>query len=125
MGPSSVPTRLLTPFPIVRIRGLIEPSGVRITLLTVRAPKASTVTVYCSGRSCPRRRVRITAGTRIVRVRAFEKRLRAGTILKVYVTKRGFTGKYTRFRIIRRRAPSRIDRCVSTAGAKPRICGSA
>lgn len=125
MQPSGVQTRLLTPFPIVRIRGLVERRRVLITLLTVRAPKGSTVSVYCSGRSCPRRRLRITAASSVVRVRAFEKRLRGGTILKVYVTKPGFTGKYTRFRFVSTRPPTRIDRCANAPGAKPRICGPA
>ncbi|MBW3653683.1 MAG: hypothetical protein KY433_08835 [Actinobacteria bacterium] len=58
-------------------------------------------------------------------MRAFEKRLRGGTILTVYVTKAGFTGKYTRFRIKNRGAPSRIDRCAAAPGATPHICRAA
>ena len=124
---SSTPTTttpLLSPFPIVRLRGRVDSRGARVTLLTVRAPAGSKVSVYCSGPSCPRRRVAVNAGLRLVRVRQFERRLRGGTILKVYVTKPGFIGKYTRFRFVNRRPPSRIDRCAVTPGTDPRNCPS-
>ena len=35
-----------------------------------------------------------------MRARQFEKRLRGGTILKIYVTRSGYIGKYTRFRFV-------------------------
>jgi hypothetical protein len=113
---------LLAPFPIIRMRGSADKKGVRISLLTVRAPVASTVSIYCTGPSCPRKRVVITAGRAIVRARQFEKRLRNGTILKIYVTKTGFIGKYTRFRLLKNRLPLRADRCVTKPGTKPRPC---
>lgn len=119
--PASMP-RLLTPFPIVRLRGRSDRHGVRITLLTVRAPKASRVSIYCTGRSCPRKRLAITAGSAIVRVRRFEHRLRGGSVLKIYVTKPGYIGKYTRFRIRSGGVPLRADLCASQPGAKPRGC---
>lgn len=115
---------LLSPFPIVRLRGRADRRGVRVTLLTVRAPAGSKVSVYCAGRSCPRRRVAVNAGRKLVRVRQFETRLRGGTVLKVYVTRTGYIGKYTRFRFVNRRAPSRVDRCATTPGTKPRSCPS-
>jgi hypothetical protein len=113
---------LLTPFPIIRMRGAADKRGVRISLLTVRAPATSTVSIYCTGPSCPRKRVVITAGKALVRARQFEKRLRNGTILKIYVTKPGYVGKYTRFRLLKNRLPQRADRCVTTPGTKPRPC---
>jgi len=120
--PSSIPTPLLTPFPVVRLRGRTERDRVRITLLTVRAPAASQVSIYCTGRSCPRRRLAMRASRRIVRVRPFERRLRAGAVLKIYVTKPGFIGKYTRFRFMRNRVPLRADRCAKAPGTQPRTC---
>jgi hypothetical protein len=114
---------LLTPFPIIRLRGAADKRGVRISLLSVRAPVAATVSIYCTGPSCPRRRVVITAGKALVRARKFEKRLlRNGTTLKIYVTKPGFVGKYTRFRLLKSRLPQRVDRCVTKPGTKPRPC---
>ncbi|MGI9096970.1 MAG: hypothetical protein ACR2H2_00460 [Solirubrobacteraceae bacterium] len=120
--PSSVQTPLLMPFPIVRLRGRTDRGRVRITLLTVRAPATSQVSIYCTGRSCPRKRLTIRAGKKIVRVRQFERRLRGGTVLKIYVTKPGFIGKYTRFRFLNNRVPLRADRCARTPGAQPRNC---
>jgi hypothetical protein len=126
--PSSVlaplQTPLLSPFPIVRLRGRSDRGRVRITLLTVRAPAASQVSIYCTGRSCPRKRLAIRAGSKIVRVRQFERRLRGGTVLKIYVTKPGFVGKYTRFRFMSHRVPLRADRCANTPGAQPSSCPS-
>jgi hypothetical protein len=113
---------LLTPFPIIRMRGAADKRGVRISLLTVRAPATSTVSIYCTGPSCPRKRVVITAGKAVVRARQFEKRLRSGTILKIYVTKSGYMGKYTRFRLVRNRPPLRADRCATTPGTRPHAC---
>lgn len=124
VSPSSRVTRLLTPFPIVRLRGSVEGRLIRVSLLSVRAPAGSKVTVYCSGGGCPAKRVGINAGRKLVRVRSFEKRLRGGTILKIYVTKRGFLGKYTRFRFVSNRAPLRVDRCATTPGFKPKLCPS-
>ncbi len=115
---------LLTPFPVVRLRGRTDPRGVRVTLLTVRAPALSNVSVYCAGPACPRRRATLRAGRRIVRVRAFERRLRGGTTLKIYVTKSGYLGKYTRFRILRGRVPMRIDRCAWMPGMRPGGCAA-
>jgi hypothetical protein len=125
-GPAAPPqsARLLTPFPIVRMRGAADKRGVRISLLSVQAPAASTVSIYCTGPGCPRKRVVITAGRAVVRARRFEKRLRSGTILKIYVTKPGYIGKYTRFRLLKNRLPQRVDRCVTKPGTKPRPCPS-
>jgi len=119
---SSASGRLLLPFPVVRVRGSSDRSGVQISLLTVRAPAASRVTVLCSGAGCPRRSVVMRTSGRIVRVRRLERRLRIGTVLRIYVTKTGFVGKYTRIRFGRTGLLSRIDSCASTAGRAPRPC---
>jgi hypothetical protein len=122
LGGSSTGTRILSPFPVVRMRGRVFPSSVLITLLTVRAPKASRVTTYCKGSSCPRKRLAVVAGRQTVRVRKFERRLRAGTVLRIYVTKTGYIGKYTRFTVVKGRPPVRVDRCARKPGSAPRSC---
>jgi hypothetical protein len=121
LSPGARP-RLLTPFPIVHMRGRSDHKGVRITLLTIRAPATSTVTIYCSGKSCSSKRLTIPAKRRIVRVRQLERRLRSGTILKIYVTQPGFIGKYTRFRVTNKGVPQRVDRCATTPDTKPHRC---
>ena len=104
---------LLSPFPVVRLRGRIASSGSTISLLSVRAPPGSRVTVTCRGPkgSCPRATwARTTTGSAI-RVRAFERRMKSGTVVRIFVTKPGFIGKYTRFTIRRKKAPLRADAC--------------
>jgi hypothetical protein len=119
---SSSSTPLLSPFPIVRLRGRTDRRGVRVTLLTVRAPAKAKVSVYCKGKGCPRRLVSVIAGKKLVRVRKFERRMRGGTQLKIYVTRTGYIGKYTRFRFKSNRVPQRTDRCSTKPGALPRPC---
>ena len=115
---------MLAPFPVVRLRGRISRTSARITLLTVSAPAGSQVSIYCAGRSCPRKRLAVRAGRKLVRVRRFERRLRAGTVLRIYVTKPGFVGKYTRFQIRRGRSPLRTDLCAQRPASTPRRCPS-
>jgi hypothetical protein len=106
---------MLTPFPIVRLAGRIQDGSVRITLLTVWAPKGSKVTIACrgAGRSCPKAKTTRTATTsQQMRFRTFQRRMRAGTVLRIYVTRKAFVGKYTRFEIRRRAAPLRRDGCT-------------
>ncbi|HEX8159087.1 MAG TPA: hypothetical protein VF526_17010, partial [Solirubrobacteraceae bacterium] len=126
-GPPNAPATLrplISPFPIVRLRGRADRAGVFITLLRVQAPKGSKVTVFCKGRSCPLRWKSVTTTRGVVRSHPFERRLRAGTTLTIYVTKAGFTGKYTRFNIRRRRPPTRVDRCARSMGGPPVSCAS-
>jgi hypothetical protein len=111
--------RLLSPFPVVRIAGRITGRGTRVRLLRVKAPVRTKVTVRCTGRSCPfRKQVRavptraraVTAAT--VRVRRLERLLLPGVQVRVYVTKSGAIGKYTKFRFRAGNGPLRTDGCV-------------
>ena len=112
--PSSSGTMpLLSPFPLVRLRGRILSSGSTISLLSVRAPRGSRVTIMCRGPrgSCPRARWTKTTTRSATRVRVFERRMKSGTVVRIFVTKPGFIGKYTRFTIRRKKAPLRTDAC--------------
>jgi PKD repeat protein len=121
--------RLLSPFPVVRMTGRITGRGTRVRLLRVRAPVRTKITIRCTGRSCPfRKQVRAvpsgassrTAAT--VRVRRLERLLLPGVRVRVYVTKRGQVGKYTRFRFRAGNAPVRTDRCVMPGSWVPAEC---
>ncbi|QEC46345.1 PKD domain-containing protein [Baekduia soli] len=120
-------TPLLAPFPIVRIRGQVIGSAVRLSVLSVRAPARSTVTVRCSGRGCPVTRSVQRAGsrTRTVRLARLERTLRAGTVLRVSVTRAGTVGKYTEFRLRKGRAPARRDLCLRDGSPRPSACPAA
>jgi hypothetical protein len=123
--PASGPPPLLDPFPVVRIRGLLTPTGARITLFTVRVPSDVFVAVLCRGASCPTQRFTRRASTQsLIRVRRFERRLRAGTRLSIKVTQPGRIGKLTTIVIRRGAAPKRSDQCAYPQVRLPAPCPS-
>ncbi len=121
--------RLLSPFPLVRIAGRITRRGTRVRLLRVNAPVGTTVSVRCTGRSCPfKKQVRtISTGARSlrsvsIRVRRLERLLLPGVRVRVYVTKPGAVGKYTKFRFRARKVPARTDSCLMPGSWAPAEC---
>jgi hypothetical protein len=125
----SSPLILMQPFPIVRIAGSETRSGARIRLLTAEAPPGARITVRCRGHGCPlksaqRAAVSSRAGPVPVSFRAFERSLRAGVTLEIFVFKSGQIGKYTRFVIRHGRLPQRVDTCLSATALKPLACPS-
>jgi hypothetical protein len=121
VGPA-VATRatLLRPFPVVRIRGYFKAGGVRVTLLSVNAPRSAHITARCVGGGCPVRSLSLASAP--ARLRPFERFLRAGTVLQVRVTRAGSIGKYASFVIRARSAPLRRDLCLMPGRAKPAAC---
>ena len=121
---------LLSPFPIVRVSGIVRKHGIKVRLLSVRAPVGSTVHVRCGGRGCPFKKTStdvkssLTAPqTALVSIKRFRGRLlRIGATIRVFVTKAGAIGKYTRFRIRKGKPPARVDRCVTSVKSKPFAC---
>jgi hypothetical protein len=125
----SSPLVLMQPFPIVRIAGSETRSGVRISLLTAEGPPGSHITVTCKGHGCPvksaaRVAVSSRAGPVPVSFRSFERSLRAGVTLEVFVYKSGEIGKYTRFVVRRGKLPQRVDMCLNPTKLKPLVCPS-
>jgi len=115
----------LRPFPIVRIAGEVRQRGALVRLLTVRAPRRARVRLRCKGRGCPARVRRETVGKRRrIRFEGFERMLRAGIKIEIFIRKPDTIGKYTRFRIRRGASPSRRDRCLLPGVRKPRRCPS-
>jgi hypothetical protein len=104
----------------VRIRGWLTARGAMISRLTVRAPRGATIGVRCFGPGCPRESVART--TRLTRLKAFERRLRAGTRLVIRVTRPGFIGKHSVIRIRRGKAPARRDLCLYPGAKGPAKC---
>ena len=122
---SSKQLAMITPFPIVRIRGLIVRGSARLTLLSVKAPKGARVKVICHGGGCPKKKsvvLRVASGKSPVRVRSLERRLRKGAVVEVFVTAPGRIGKYTRFTIRANAAPARRDLCLRPGKSKPVAC---
>jgi PKD repeat protein len=117
---------MLSPFPIVRIRGLILRGSVRVSLLSIAAPKGATVKVVCHGASCAKKKSikrRVTSSkSSPLRFRTLERRLRKGTFIEVFISAPGRIGKYTSFTIRSTAAPLRRDRCLQPGHSKPVGC---
>jgi hypothetical protein len=119
------PPLLLSPFPIVHIRGTFVAGWIRLQLLSVRAPRGARVALRCSGATCPVRSVVRVARTGRTPVRfpmMERRRLRAGVVIAIAVTKRDRIGKYTRFVLRRNAAPARLDRCMRFGATRPSTC---
>jgi hypothetical protein len=127
--------RVLSPFPIVRVSGIVRKRGIRLRLLSVSGPLGASVNVRCRGRGCPFKRktrtieakARAAAGlapaTGLVRIQRFRRKLlRVGATVKVYVAKPNAIGKYTRLRVRRGRLPARVDRCIAPGSQTPVPC---
>jgi PKD repeat protein len=117
------PRKLLAPFPVVRLAGELKQNGnTEIDRLSVRAPKASDVTVDCHGRSCPfRSRTRAVKKHR-VGFPGLERVLRPGLVISVYVTDPHKIGKFTSFKLRDGKAPRRTDSCLKGEHHKPIPC---
>lgn len=119
---------LLAPFPVVRVAGVAFAHGIRLRLLSVQqVPAGALVRVRCRGRGCPphgasRTTVAGPHGVPAIVFRSFERFLRPGAVIEVFVTKPGALGKYTRIRVRRGRVPERVDLCLNAAGVTPIAC---
>jgi hypothetical protein len=117
-----VAPRLLTPFPIVRLRGVLSPAGITIGVLSVRAPSGTAVELRCRGERCPYVRKRIISAGSTVRFRGLGGRALFAVTLEVRATKRGYVGKFTRFRLRQGRFPLRSDACLAPGRSTPSAC---
>ncbi len=134
--PSVTPTpskpRLLSPFPLVRISGTLTRHGARIRLLSVRAPRGAlvrvTVSPACSKKRHASRRCRVlhaagTVGRRdAIAFRGLARAYRSGTVIVVRVWRADRIGKYTRFTIVRGKAPRRVDQCLVPKATRGSRC---
>jgi hypothetical protein len=114
--------RLLSPFPRIVIAGLVSRSGAELTEFTVRGARGALIRVSCRGRGCPFRTRRLLMRGARVRIRSLERAWRAGPVLEVTVTRRGFIGKFSRFRFRAGNVPRRQDLCIAPGSARPSRC---
>jgi Bacterial Ig-like domain len=132
--PTPSKPQLLSPFPLVRIAGTLTPSGARISLLSVRAPRGAlvrvTVSLACSRKRRSSRRCRVlhaagTVGRRdAIDFRGLARAYRSGTVIVVRVWRAARIGKYTRFTIVRGKAPRRVDQCLVAGATRGSRCPS-
>jgi hypothetical protein len=119
------PSLLLSPFPIVHIRGTLVGGWIRLQLLSVLAPRGARIELRCSGVTCPVRavvRVARTGGTPVRFPMMERRRLRAGVVIRIAVTKQDRIGKYTRFVLRRNAPPARRDMCMRFGATRPSAC---
>ena len=128
ISPNATRLALISPFPVVTLRGRLVRGGARIEgLVVTQLPKDARVELRCGGKGCPfRSKVRRPKGrSHSVRFPEIKRRFRAGVVLRVIVTEPGRIGKYTSFTIHRSGAPSRKDLCIRPGAKRPRGCGTA
>jgi hypothetical protein len=117
------PPKLMSPFPTVRLVGVVVTRGARITLVEVRgAPRSARVTVRCTGGGCPWRLRRRVVETGRVHLSNFTRVLVAGARIQVFVRAPGVIGKYVGFRIRAGKRPVRTDRCLMPGASEPTRC---
>jgi PKD repeat protein len=125
--PASQPPWLV-PFPIVVFSGRVASHGVTFTKFVVDAPSGARIVAHCRGGGCPRGNVVKTAaarhGVQSVRLRKLEHRFGAGTVIELFVRRRGTIGKYTRIVVVGGQPPRRSDACLFPGASKPSACPS-
>ena len=96
----------------IRTRARVGPRSSRFVLVSVRASSGAVITLRCIGRGCPRGSQTRRARSRTLRFERFERRLWAGAILEIFVTKRNMMGRYVRFSVRPGVRPARTDTCL-------------
>ena len=115
---------LLSPFPFVRLRALAYRGYTRVLVLSVRGPRGSVVKVRCKGKGCPKATRRKRPKGHSVRFKTFERKIRAGARLQIFVVAKGRIGKYASFKMRSSKPALRVDRCLVPGKKKPRPCPS-
>jgi hypothetical protein len=114
--------KMMSPTPLVRLSGVLTTTGARVTVFSIRAPKAAKVRITCTG-TCPRKRWSPAKRKKTTtRAAAFERTFSSGTKITVSVTRKGYIGKRTQFTIRRGKAPLRRDSCLSPTNGKTQKC---
>jgi hypothetical protein len=128
----AAPVPLMQPFPVVRMSGSFNASGAKISLLAALAPVGAKVTITCHGHGCPTKSqafvatagAKSKAGSGSITFKRFERFLKSGVVLEIWISKPGQIGKFTRFVIRRGKSPTRSDECLNPAGTTPIVCPS-
>jgi PKD repeat protein len=110
----------LSPPPSVTLGGTVLSTGMRVKTLTIEAPRGALVTVKCRGKGCgvSRRRKHVKRST--VRFKTYERFLRAGTKLEIYVRKPKMIGAFRRYTIKAGKFPVDIKRCLPVGKDTPK-----
>ena len=109
----------------VRISSRPGKGSTLITRLGVRTSRGATVRATCKGKGCPRGKASSTRSRgKALRLRSLERRLWAGSRIRIYVTAKGKVGSYTTLLIRRSKLPSRKDLCLAPGTTRTMRCPS-
>jgi large repetitive protein len=109
----------------VRISSRPGKGSTLITRLGVRTSRGATVRASCKGKGCPRGKASSTRSRgKALRLRSLERRLWAGSRIRIYVTAKGKVGSYTTLLIRRSKLPSRKDLCLAPGTTRTMRCPS-
>jgi PKD domain len=110
---------------LIDIEGRLEGRLTRVTRLLVRAPRGAAVSVRCKGKSCPKKAKLVERkgrGRKRLRIRQLEGTWRPGTRIIVTITRSGYLGKKTTFKIRSGRSPLRRDLCLAPGARRATEC---
>jgi PKD repeat protein len=113
---------LLTPFPVVRLVGAAYQARTIVSVLSVQSPRGALVRVRCKGTGCPKVVRRKKSKGKAVRFKTFERGIRAGAKLEIFVVAKKRIGKYTSFKMQAAKPPRRTDLCLVPGKRKPVSC---
>jgi hypothetical protein len=111
--------------PVVTLRGTVNAKGaLDISRFHVRGDRGTVITITCSGRRCPFKRIQRRMITTELRIERLERRLRPPMVLRMRLQRAGRLGKYVRYTLRRGKAPTRIDSCLDQTTSKVIRCFS-
>ncbi|MEA2418762.1 MAG: hypothetical protein QOE60_968 [Thermoleophilaceae bacterium] len=116
------PAGYMRPWPNISFNGTVLSSGMQVKNLGIRAPVGALVSVSCHGKGCSIKQRRKRAKGGALRFKTYERFLRAGTKLEIFVRKTGTIGRYKRYTIRAGKAPSVRDLCLDPNKAHPVRC---
>jgi PKD repeat protein len=116
------PAGYMRPPPSFNIGGLILSNGMQVQSLIVRAPKGALITVSCRGKSCGVKQRRKRGKGSALHFKTYERFLRAGVRLEIFVRKSGTIGTYRRYTIRAGKGPAHLDRCLKPGKTRPSRC---
>ena len=110
-------------FAVVRLQGSYGPTGAQIRQLRVSRSARARIALRCWGPDCPYPRRRVPPGRRVVVFRGFQRHLRSGTRISIFVTQPRRIGRYTAYRVRGGElAPVRRDRCLQLESLRLTRC---
>lgn len=109
--------------PVVTVQGTVSAKGVfKVRRLVIRGSRGSQVKVACKGKKCPFKSLKRVMLSDKLRLRKVERKFRPNLTLTLRIARSGQLGKFVRYKVRRKKAPKRTDRCLDQTTGKVRGC---